>query len=154
MINQVLTWLKCLKYVKSFAATYSSHLEKKWNLQVWSTKKPHLWKKHFHGSTLAMTFKFSIISKINLETSVDYLQRHFHNHSTCFFFFFLEKTTDRQIDLLFWVLRYPAQYADLELRPEPAQNKNLLQITSKIYAFLLFLRNLLACNLKVFVFMK
>ena len=40
---------------------------------------------HFYGFTLAMTFDFSRISKINPETSVEYLQRHFLNHPACFF---------------------------------------------------------------------
>ena len=76
--------------------------------------------KNFHGITLAMTFDFSRISRTNLETSVEYLQRHFLNHPACFC---LEQTTDRQIDLLFWVLKYPAHCTDLELLSEPPQNK-------------------------------
>ena len=36
---------------------------------------------HFYGSSLAMTFDFSRISKTNL-TSVEYLKKHFINHST------------------------------------------------------------------------
>ena len=67
-----------------------------------------------------MTFSFFRISEINLETSVEYLLRHFINHPACFF---LEKTIDRQIDLLFWMLRDPANYTDLELLSEPLQNK-------------------------------
>ena len=46
-----------------------------------------------------MNFDFSGISKTNLETSVEYLQRHILNHPACFFF--LEQTIDRQIDPLF-----------------------------------------------------
>ena len=57
---------------------------------------------HSQGSSLAMTFDFSRISKTSL-TSVDYLKRHFINYHACFF---LEQTTDGQIDLLFQVLRY------------------------------------------------
>ena len=38
-------------------------------------------------------------------------------------FFVLEQTTDRQIDLLFWVLSYPAHCTGIELLPEPPQNK-------------------------------
>ena len=102
--RKVLTPFKCLKFVKSFAATYSSHtllinakasrirlyqkktwknrfedridcgcgiscseLEKEWNLQGWSTKKPLVYwfsflssgfskgVTHFYGSRLAMT---------------------------------------------------------------------------------------------------
>ena len=76
---------------------------------------------HFYRSILSITFKFSRISKTNLETSVEYLQRNFLNHPACFYF--LEPITDRQIDLLFWMLRYPAQCIDLELLPEFPQNK-------------------------------
>ena len=38
----------------------------------------------FYGIVLAMTFDFPRISKINLETSVEYLQRHFLNLPACF----------------------------------------------------------------------
>ena len=38
---------------------------------------------HFYGITLAMNFDFFRISKTNLETSAEYLQRHFVNHSAC-----------------------------------------------------------------------
>ena len=75
---------------------------------------------HFYGITLAMNFDFPRISKTNLETSVEYLQRHHLNHPARFF---LEQTTDRQIDLLFWVLRSPAHCTALELLPEPPQSK-------------------------------
>ena len=37
----------------------------------------------------------------------------------CCLFFFLEQTTNRRIDLLFQVLRYPAYFTGLELLPEP-----------------------------------
>ena len=67
-----------------------------------------------------MTFDFSRISKTNLETSVEYLQRYFFNH----FLFLLEQTTDRQIDLMFGVLRYPAHCTGLERLPEAPQNKS------------------------------
>ena len=40
----------------------------------------------------------------------------------CTFFFSLEQTTDRQIDLLFWVLRYPAYCTALELLLERPKN--------------------------------
>ena len=39
------------------------------------------------------------------------------------FVIFLEQTTDRQKDLLFWVLRYPAHYTDQELLPKPPQKE-------------------------------
>ena len=88
-----------------------SKLENEWNLQrERSIKMPQFrgllfWSggfsrgvPHFYGSSLAMTFDFSGVSKTKL-TSVEYLKRHFINHHACFFF--LEQTTDRQIDLLF-----------------------------------------------------
>ena len=52
--------------------------------------------------------------KPNLETSADYLQRHFINHPACLF---LEQITDTYIDLLFWVLRYPVHCCGLDLLP-------------------------------------
>ena len=91
---------------------------------------------HLYGTTLAMNFDFSRISKTNLETSVEYLQRHFLNHPACFFF--LEQTTDRQIDLLFWVLRYPAHCTGLELLPEPPQNKICYRLHPKYTSFSCF----------------
>ena len=86
----------------------------------------------------------------NLETSVEYLQRHFFNYPACFF---LEQTTDRQIDLLFQILRYPAHRTDLEPLPGPSQSKICYRLHRK-YVFLLFPNNLLVCNLKVFIFTK
>ena len=74
-----------------------SELEKALNLQGRSTKEPHSlgvlflllgFSKgvtHFYGITLVTTFAFSRISKTNLETSVEYLQRHFLSHPACFF---------------------------------------------------------------------
>ena len=74
-----------------------SEFEKAGNLQGWSTKKSHSlgasflafeFSKdvtQFYGIILAMTFDLSRISKTNLEISVEYLQSHFHNHSTCIF---------------------------------------------------------------------
>ena len=81
-----------------------------------------------------MIFDFSKISTTNPETSVEYLQRHFLNQPASFF---LDQTTDRQIEFL---LNSP--------------NKKLLQITSKIYLFLLSPNNLFVCNLKVFILTK
>ena len=40
----------------------------------------------FYGITVAVNFDFLRISKANLETSVEYLQRHFLNHPARFFF--------------------------------------------------------------------
>ena len=107
---------------------------------------------HFYGSRLVMTFEFSRISETTLEASVEYLQRHFLNHPVCSFF--LEQTLNKQIDLLVWVLRYPVQCTGLELLAEPPQKWNLLQITSKTNAVLLFPNNLLVCNLKVLFLRK
>ena len=80
---------------------------------------------------------------------MEYLQKHFLSHSACFS---LEQTTDRKIDLLFWVLRYSAHCTGLELLPEPPKNKICYRLRPKV--ILLFPNNLLVCNLKVFVFMK
>ena len=102
---------------------------------------------HLYGITLAMTLSFSRISKTNLETSMEDLQRHFLD-PTCFFF--LEQTNDRRIDL-FWVLRYPAYCTGLELLPEPPQNiKSVADYIQKC-VFLLFPNNLLICNVKVLI---
>ena len=53
-------------------------------------------------------------------------------------FFFLEQTTDRQIDLLFWVLRYPAQCTGLELFLEPPKNKICYRLHTKYTSFSCF----------------
>ena len=80
---------------------------------------------HFYRSSLAMTFKFSRVSKTNL-TSV-------------LLVFFLEQTTDRKIELLFLVFRYPAQYTGLErLPPEPLQNKICYRLHPKYTSFSCF----------------
>ena len=84
-------------------------LEKVWNLQGWLIKKPHSLRSpllamvfskgvtDFYEIALTMIFDFTRMSKPNPEISVEYLKRHFLNHPACFFF--LEQTTDRQIDL-------------------------------------------------------
>ena len=41
-------------------------------------------------------------------------------------FFFLEQTTDRQIDLLFLVLRYTTHCTVLERLPEPPHKKSVI----------------------------
>ena len=56
----------------------------------------------------------------------------------CLFFFFLEQTTDRQIDFLFWVLRYPAHCTALELLSEPPQNKIYYRLHPKYTSFSCF----------------
>ena len=84
----------------------------------------------YYGSTFAMTFKFSRISQTNLETSVEYLQRHFLKHPARSFF--LEQTTDRQLDLLLWVLRC------LKRLPESPQNKICYRLQLKHTPFSYF----------------
>ena len=66
------------------------------------------------------------------ETSVEYLQR---ISSITLLVFFLEQTTDRQIYLLFWVLRYPAQFTGLVLLCEPIQNKVCCRYHPKYMSF-------------------
>ena len=53
-------------------------------------------------------------------------------------FFFLEQITDRHIDLLFWVLRYPAHCTGLELPPEPPQNRICYILHPKYSSFSCF----------------
>ena len=128
-----------------------SKLEKEWNLQGWSTKKPDslavfyfgLGREgmvssgvaHFYESPLEMTFKPSRISETTL-TSVKYLKRHFFNHPACFF---LEQATDdRKIYILFFVLRYPVQCTGLELIPQSLQNKICNRLHPKCTPFVCF----------------
>ena len=154
-------WLR----VEVVACGFSwSELERAWNLQGWSTKKPHslgvpffglVYSRgvaHFYRITLAMNSDFSRISNTNLETSVEYLQRHFLKPPSCFFF--LKQTIDKHTDLLFWVLRYPSHCTDIELLPELPPWKICYRLHPKIYLFLLFPNNLLLCNLKVFILTK
>ena len=128
-----------------------SKLEKEWNLQGWSTRKPDslavfyfgLGREgmvssgvaHFYESPLEMTFKPSRISETTL-TSVKYLKRHFFNHPACFF---LEQATDdRKIYILFFVLRYPVQCTSLELIPQSLQNKICNRLHPKCTPFACF----------------
>ena len=53
-------------------------------------------------------------------------------------FFFLEQTTDRQMDLLFWILRYLAHCTAVELFPEPPQNKFCYRLHPKYTSFSCF----------------
>ena len=82
-----------------------------------------------------MTFNFSSISQTSLGNSMEYLQRHFLNHSACFS---LEQTTDINIDRLFWVLRYSAHCNGLELLPEPPKNKICYRLRPKYESFSCF----------------
>ena len=108
-------------------------LEKEWNPQEWSTKKPHtlgvfvfglgifkgcntlLWKHICYDLPVFRNFRDKPRNLLGVFTQVF--------PPPPYLFFFLKQTTDRQIDLLFWVLRYPAECASLELLPEPPQNK-------------------------------
>ena len=87
-----------------------------------------------------MNFDFPRIYEPKLETSVEYLQRHFLYHSA---FFFLEQTTDRQIDLLFWVLRYPVHRKNFQnkLHPKHTPFSCFLIICSSAIWKSLFSRN-------------
>ena len=53
-------------------------------------------------------------------------------------FFFLEQTTDRLIDLLFWILRYFVHCTALELFPELPQNKICYRLRPKYMSFSCF----------------
>ena len=89
---------------------------------------------HFYGMTLAITFFQNFQDK----------PRNFSGVFTKAFpqppclLFFLEQITDRQIDLLFWVLRYPAHSTGLELLPEPPQNKICYILHPKYMSFSCF----------------
>ena len=140
-----------------------SKLRKEWNLQGWSTKTPHSLGVFYFGmgffkgcnpllwKLTCYDLQVSQISKTNL-TSVEYLKRHFLNHPACFFFFFW--TTDREKELLFLVLRYPAPCTGLELLPEPLQKKKIVTDYIQNVRLSHFSYNLLVCYLKVFIFTK
>ena len=64
-----------------------------------------------------MTFDSSRISKTNLKTSVEHLQRHILNH------------------LLFWALRYPAHCTGLERLRKLSQNKICYRLHAKYLSF-------------------
>ena len=53
-------------------------------------------------------------------------------------YFFLEKATGRQIDLLFWVLRYPVYCTGLELISKLSQNKTCNILHPKYTSFYCF----------------
>ena len=127
-----------------------SILEKEWNLQGWSTKTPHslgiflyfglgVFKgcSTLYGSSLAMTFEISRISKTNL-TSVKCLKRHFLDHHA---YFYLEQTTDRQIGLYVLgaeIYTLPFYCTGLVLLPELPQNKICFIFHSKYTCFSCF----------------
>ena len=114
-----------------------SVLERAWNLQGSSTKKPHNLGVPFFGlSAFRWCYTFM---KSHLQWFFQNFQEksgNFHGVFTEAFLqpptcFFQEQTTDRQIDLLFWVLRHPAHCTSLELLPEPSQNKICLRLCLK-----------------------
>ena len=94
-------------------------LEKKWNLQLWSTKKPHNLGvplfggrisggvAHFYGISLANTFNFS--RNVKLQWSI-----YKGISSTIMLVSFRQQTTDSQIELLFCVLRYYTYFTGLQ----------------------------------------
>ena len=53
-------------------------------------------------------------------------------------FFFLEHTTDRQIDSLFWGLKQPTHCNGIELLSEPPQNKIYYRLHPKYTSFSCF----------------
>ena len=63
---------------------------------------------------------------------------------------FLEQTTDRKIDLLFWVLRYPTQRMGLELFTEPSQNKIYYRLYPNYTSFSCFL---IICSSEIWKFL-
>ena len=109
-------------------------LERPWNLQVWSTKKPHSLRVPFfcvgickrcypllgnHTSGELQFFhnfqdKHRNLSGVFAET---------FPQPSCLIFFGNRPRTDRQTDLFFCVLRYCSHCAGLKLLPEPPQNK-------------------------------
>ena len=105
---------------------------------------------YFYGIALAMSFDFPEFRTYKIWWII---YKSISSTTLLVFFFFLEQTTDRQTDLLAWVLRSPAYCNVLELLPEPPQNKICYTLHPK-YVFLLFLNNLLVCDMKVFIFMK
>ena len=125
-----------------------SELERAWNLQEWSTKKPNSLGVPFFGLGI---FKgcYTLLwnhtcNELRFFQNFQDKPRNFSGVFTKAFpqppclFFFLEQTTDRQIDLLFWVLRYPAHCTGLELLPEPPQNKICYRLHPKYTSFSCF----------------
>ena len=135
-----------------------SELEKQWNLQGWSTKKPH--------SLVVLFFGYRIFKGCNTllwnHTWYDlWFCQDFQDRSICkgvssttVTVFFLEQITDRYIDLLFWVLRYPAHCTGLERLPEPPQNKIFYRLRPKYTLFSWFPIIWLSANWKSLLFLK
>ena len=76
-----------------------SVLDMEWNIQEWPLKSHIEFQgvlyfgigifkgvTYFYGIVATMSFDFSRISNTGLENLMDYLQKHFLNHSPCLFF--------------------------------------------------------------------
>ena len=178
----MLTPFKCLKFVKSFACTYSSHsshftlfqkkppknrfedmeltaggsysmwyswskLEKEWNLHRSSTKTPQSLGVFYFGLGVfkgcnALLWKLNcydlrVFQNFQDKSNFSGVFKKTFPQPSCLFLF-LEQTTDRKIDLLFLVLRHPAQCTGLELLPEPLQNKICYRLHPKCTPFSCF----------------
>ena len=120
-------------------------IRRAWNLQGWSTGKPHGLGIPFFGLGI---FKgcYTILwnrawNELWFFQNFQKKPRNFNGIFTKAFpqppylLFFLEQTTDRQIDLLFWVLRYPAHSTGLELLPELPYNKICYRLHQKYTPF-------------------
>ena len=84
---------------------------------------------HFYRVTLT----YSIFSKFPGQTLKLQWSIYKSISWTTLLVFFLE--TDLQIDVLCWVLRYPAHCTDIELLPEPPQNKIYYRLHRKYTSF-------------------
>ena len=138
------TW-KWLRVEVIVCGIFWSELETAWNLQRWSTRKPHFLGVPFFGLGI---FKGCYTLLWNHTCNDLWFFQNFQGKPRTFsgvlkktfpqpplLVFFLEQTTDRQIDLLFWVLRYPAYCTGLELLPEPPQNKISFRLHTKYTSF-------------------
>ena len=111
-------------------------LEKEWNLQGWSTKKPDSLGVFYFG--LGKGDRFKGCNRLLWKPSSNDLQAFQNSQDNpnfsgvfkktflqppCLFLFLEQTTDDRKIDLLFFVLRYPVQCTGLELIPKSLQNK-------------------------------
>ena len=88
------TWKELLVEVITCLISWSE-LERVWNMQGWSTKNSHSLEvllvfargvTCFCGMVLATNFDFPRITKTNLETLMEFLQRHFLRYPACVFF--------------------------------------------------------------------
>ena len=123
-----------------------SPLEKAWNLQSWSTEKSHsLWVPFFGLGIFKGCYTILWNHTCNefqfFQNFQDKPRNIIHKDisSTTLLVFFLKQTTDRQIDFLFWVLRYPNHCTGLEFLLEPAQNKICYRLHPKYTSFFCFL---------------